>query len=266
MPFGFEGEIPDIPLVGLFPLAAILALLVCVLDWRACLRNPQLRVCAAFGLAGFVGCYPRPNIPHIAAAAPLALPLVACCVTWLTQKWRPGFRRFLAADVVALCAPKAIAYGLLVVLALRTEVTQTPRGGVEFIDLPDVRQLLARIQATPSTDAYFFYPYMPMIPFLSAHRQVSKYEIFVPEYTSAAQYRDACAAVVKHATWVVFDRSDLSVIRMSFPLMKDGQPMETARFERILDSAFDFASREGNFELRRRIDDLKDKVCDDMAK
>ncbi len=42
------------------------------------------KACIAFGLAGFVGCFPRPDITHIAFAAPLALPLLACCMTRLT--------------------------------------------------------------------------------------------------------------------------------------------------------------------------------------
>jgi hypothetical protein len=223
-------------------------------------------VCAAFGVAGFIGCYPRPNFAHIAAAAPLALPLIAYCIARLTQNSRPLFRYFLAADMVVLCIPKAIAYGLLVALTLRTEVVATPRGGVRFVDLPDVPETLARIEATPPADAYFFYPFMMMMPFLSARPQVSKYDVLVPYLNLPSQYRDACLSVLRQASWVVLDRNDFSNLKQSYPKMPGSRPEETVRFERVLDSAFEFVSQEGSFELRRRATGVDDKMCDDIVK
>jgi len=78
VPFGSFSDAQNFPLKYLFPLAALLTLLVCARDSRTCLRDRPLRSCIAFGLAGFVGCFPRPDITHIAFAAPLALPLLAC--------------------------------------------------------------------------------------------------------------------------------------------------------------------------------------------
>ena len=165
VPFGFGGQNP--PLKYLFPLAALLTLLVCARDWRTCLRDRLLWPCAAFGLAGFVGCFPRPDIAHIAFAAPLACPLLACCMTRLTQRWRPAWWRYrylvvvVAGVVIGLCAPSALYFLRISQEALRAEIVPTPRGGVAFFGQPGAPELLARIAATPSGDAYFFYPYYP---------------------------------------------------------------------------------------------------------
>ncbi len=125
--------------------------------------------------------------------------------------------------------------------------------------------LLARIATTPPEDAYFFYPYMPMLSFLSARQQVSKYEIFVPGYTSPSQYQDACISVVRRAAWVVIDRTDSSTLKLIFPAMRDAQPQETRRFERVLDSNFEFVSQDGAFELRGCRDVINDEICAGIA-
>ena len=149
----------------LFPLAALLTLLVCARDWRSCLRDRLLWPCAAFALAGFLGCFPRPDIAHIAFAAPLACPLLACCMTRLTQRWRPAWWRYrylvvvVAGVVIGLCVSSALYFLRISQEALRAEIVPTPRGGVAFFGQPGAPELLARIAATPSGDAYFFYPY-----------------------------------------------------------------------------------------------------------
>src|SRR5262249_42580681 len=95
VPFGFDPKAQNLPLKYLFPLAALLTLLVCARDWHIYLRDRLLRPCAAFGLAGFVGCFPRPDIIHIAFAVPLACPLLAWCMTRLSQQWRPAWYRYV---------------------------------------------------------------------------------------------------------------------------------------------------------------------------
>src|SRR5262249_23227641 len=89
VPFGAWADSGFGPLKYLFPLAALLTLLVCARHWRTGLRDHSLIPSAAFALAGFLGCFPRPDIGHISFAAPLACPLLACCITRLTQWWRP---------------------------------------------------------------------------------------------------------------------------------------------------------------------------------
>ena len=228
VPFGFDGQ--DLSLQYVFHLAALLTLLVCARDWRSRLRDRLLWSCAAFALTGFVGCFPRPDIAHIAFAAPLACPLLAYCMTRLTQRWRPAWwrYRYLVVVVVAigLCASSVDNFLRTSWQALRVEIVPTPRGEVAFFGTPGVAQLLARIAATPSGDAYFFYPYLPILAFLTAREQVSKYDVFMPGYTLPSQYQDACISVMRHASWVVIDRrvTDPKVLKEWFPAMRDAEP------------------------------------------
>jgi hypothetical protein len=268
VPWGTFANPQNFPLTFLFPVAALLALIVAALDWRGFLRDRLLRQCAAFGLAGFVGCFPRPDIVHIAFAVPLVCPLLACCLSRLGQMLRPAFRYLLIGVAIWLLASSALAFWWIWLKAPQGEPATTAGGRVLLVGLPEVKPLLARIAATPAEDTYFFYPYMPMLPFLSGRQQVSKFEVFVPGYTSPSQYQDACKSVMQRASWVVIDhqRTDLKTLKLFFPAMKDAQPEETRRFERALDTAFAFVSLDGSLELRRRVDGINDNLCDDMAK
>src|SRR5262249_27011401 len=271
VPFGFGLE--NHPLKYLFPLAASLMLLVCVRDWRSCLRDRLLWTCAAFALAGFIGCFPRPDIHHIAFAAPLACPLLTCCITRLTQQWRSAWWRYrypgavVAGVVIGFCALPAFFFVWISQEALRGEIVPTPRGGVAFIGQFGVPELLARIAATPAGDAYFFYPVASMLPFLTAREQVSKYDVILPGYTSPSQYQDACISTMRHASWVVIDRRwiDPDVLKEEFPAMRNAEPQETKRFEQALDSGFELVAQEGSFELRRRRGGISETVCAGMA-
>src|SRR5262249_43628129 len=107
VPFGFGGQNP--PLKYLFPLATLLTLFVCAHDWRTCLRDRLLWTCAAFALAVFLGFFPRPNIAHIAFAAPLACPLLAYCTIQIARRWGAAWWRYrylvapVAGVVIGLC-------------------------------------------------------------------------------------------------------------------------------------------------------------------
>jgi len=263
VPFGFEGVQPA--LTYLFPLAALLTLLVCSLDWRNCLRDRLLWSCAAFGLAGFLGCFPRPDPAHIAYAAPLAFPLLACCMTRLTQRWYRNL--VIACVVIGLCVPSALYFSRISQEVWRTEIVPTPRGGVAFFGQRGPSELLARIAATPPGDAYFFYPYDTMLPFLAARGQVSKYDVFTPGYTLPAEYRDACISVMRHASWVVIDRrmADPKLLKQVFPAMRDAEPRETKRFEQALDESFELIAQEGAYQLRRRREGISDAICANVA-
>ena len=271
VPFGFGGLI--YPLKSLFPLAALLTLLVFALDWRSCLRDRLLWSCVAFGLAGVLGCFPRPDLAHIAFAAPLAFPLIACCTTRLIQRWRPLWWQYrylvvvVAGAVIGLCVLFALHFLRLSQEALRAEVVRTPRGSAAFFGQPGASQLLARIAATPSGDAYFFYPLESMLPFLTGREQVSRYDLFAPGYTLPSQYQDACISVMRDASWVVIDRvwTDINVLKLGSPAMPDTKPSETKRFEQALDDGFDLVAQEGRFQLRRRRADISDTVCAGIA-
>jgi len=59
-PFG--GNDQNRPLKYLFPLVALLTLVTCIRDWWRSFHDPLFRTCVAFGLAGFIGCFPRPDM------------------------------------------------------------------------------------------------------------------------------------------------------------------------------------------------------------
>jgi hypothetical protein len=276
VPFAFGLPHPlDYPFKYLFTLAALLAFLVCVFDWRACLRDRLLWPCAAFGLAGFLGCFPRPNIHHIAAAAPLAFPLLACCISRLTERWRLVWWRhrcpvpvLAGVVVIGFCAPYVGFFAWMSREAINQQIVTTSRGSVAFYGHSGAADLLARIAATPSGDAYFFYPVESMLAFLSAREQVSKYDLFLPEYTSRSQYQDACVSVMRHASWVVINRraTDPNILKQSFPALRDAEPEEKKRFEEALNSGFELVAQEGVFELRHRRAGISDTLCGGIAK
>ena len=207
VPFGYFADAQNRPLGYLFPLAAVLALVMYVTNWRTCVSDRLLQSCAAFSFAGLVGCFPRPDIVHIAFGAPLACPLLAYCTTYLTQEWHTPYRYMLAAAVIGLCAPSAQSYWWILEKAVLAEFVPTPRGDVAFFgSAAKAPELLKQIAATPSGDAYFFYPYMPLLPFLTARAHVASYDIFMPGYTTPSQYYDACVSVMRYALWIVIDR------------------------------------------------------------
>ena len=126
---------------------------------------------------------------------------------------------------------------------------------------------MARIAATPSSDRYFFYPYMPMLPFLTAREHVSKYDIFMPGYTTPSQYHEACISALRRASWLVVDRNwtDPIFLRRIFPAVQNAEPEEKKKFELALQSGFEFVVREGPYELRRRAKTGDETVCAGIA-
>jgi hypothetical protein len=270
VPFGYGGQNP--PLKYLFLLAALLTLLICTIEWRMCFRNRAFWSCAAFGLAGFLGCFPRPDLVHIAFAAPLVCPLLAYCMTRLAQSCRPAWWRYqylvaIGGVMIGLCATSGLNFLWMAQQTLREQIVLTPRGAVTFFGRPGAPELLARIAATPSGDAYFFYPYMSMLSFLTARQHVSKYNVFMPGYTLPSQYYDACVSVMRHGSWVVIDRrgTDIEVLKRRFPAMRDAEPQEKRRFEEALASGFELVAQEGAFELRRRREGINDTACAGIA-
>jgi hypothetical protein len=272
VPFGFRGVALNSPLRFVFALVSLLTLLVYEYDRRACLRDRRLWLCAAFALAGFLGCYPRPDMVHISYSVPLALPLLAFCMTRLRQSWGPAYRYTSAALLIGLCALSALHYQLLARQTLRTEIVQTPRGDVAlygaYTAQRGVPELLANIAATPSGDAYFFYPYDAMLPFLTGREQVSKYELFQPGYTTPAQYTEACRSVMRRASWVVVDQlwtDYFDVWKQVFPSMPDAEWQRAVRFREVLDAAFELVPSTSTFELRHRREGVNDVLCDGIA-
>jgi hypothetical protein len=68
---------------------------------------------------------------------------------------------------------------------------------------------------------------------------------------------------MRRASWVVIDRNrtDPTYYKAIYPAMRDAQPSETKKFELALEHGFEFVSREGAFELRRRAKGNDETVC-----
>jgi hypothetical protein len=181
----------------------------------------------------------------------------------LTQWWHPACRYAATGILIGLCSPTALSVSSIVQEALRAQIVRAPRGDLILFNQPGAPEILARLAALPLGDAYFFYPYMPMLPFLSARAHISKYDEFIPGYTLPSQYHDACVPVMRLAHWVVIDRkrTDPKYWRQVYPAMQDAQPRETREFERTLDNNFELVAQEGTFELRRRREGISDLVC-----
>lgn len=259
VPFGLWA---GLHLRWIFPLTALITLLAFLRDWRNCLHDRVFRTCFAFGLAGFIGCYPRPDMLHINVAAPLVCPLLAYGVNRLVRPWPTKYWYAVVALAIASLVPSARGLWMTSKKALYGESVPTPRGAITSPER-GMHGLAVRIAATPSEDAYFFYPYDPMLPFLTARRHVSRYDIFGPGYTSRSQYQEACVSAMRGASWVVIDRGRTNPewIRTVFPATPEPEPQETKRFEQALETGFELVAREGVFELRRRGPEADDTLC-----
>ena len=265
--FGFEAIFP---LKWLFPLAALLTLLTFIRGWPRCLRDRVLQTCVAFALAGFVVCFPRPDKAHLSYAVATVCPLLAYCMRRLTGHWLPKYQYAVAAAAVVYLFPAAQVYQRWAGRALHADIVATPRGRVTLAPMLDPvggRELVARIAATPSGDAYFFYPYDAMLPFLTARRHVSRYDVFTPSYTLPSQYQEACVSVMRDASWVVIDRDWTSSrwLTAVFPHMRELQPLETKKFEQAVETGFELVAVAGKFELRRRVPGIDDSICAGIA-
>jgi hypothetical protein len=225
----------------------------------------------ALGLAGFAGCFPRPDIIRITFVVPLVCPLLTCCATRLIQRWYLSLWRYrflvvlLAGLMIGFCAPYVFFFLQLSQEALRSKIVNSSRGDIAmFGRLADGGpELLSQIAVTPPSDQYFFYPAITKFGFLAAREQVSMYEVLMPGYTTRLQYNDACISVMQRASWVIIDRrmTDPNFLKELFPSMLDPKPPETKRFEQALESGFEFSARYGTFEVRRRGAHASDTLC-----
>ncbi len=253
VPFGRGANPQNYTIFYLFPLAGLLTVLVCALNGRNCLRDRVLHLCLAFAVAGFIGCFPRPDITHLGYATPLVLPLFAYCATSLAQHCRPIFAAILLELLITLCVPSVLACGFMANKSLHPKPTPTPLGAVVLIGQKGAAGMLERLAAMPPGDDYFFYPYMPLMSFLTGREHVSKYDIFTPDYTLPSQYQDACLTVMQRANWVVIDRQYTpAYCKKSFPAMQNPNPSEAQGFETALNHGFELAFQAQPYELLHR--------------
>jgi hypothetical protein len=265
VPFGWGQHIQTFPLVWVFPVTGLLALLVYTRDWRTCRHDRLLLVCAASCIVGFVSSFPRPSCVHLSFTVPLACPLLALCVIRLTRLWPIAWRTALLGGLIAFLAPAALFLTTFGQMVMHEEAVATPAGEVSFPRQSVVPKMLARLASLPADDGFFFYPTMPLMPFLTGRQQASKYDVFTPGYTTQPQYRDACLSVMRDVSWVVIMRMDPALWKKNFPAMKNTEPPEAKAFELALDRSFDLVAREGSYELRHRRSDVSEAVCADGA-
>ncbi len=263
VPFGFGVNLQNYTSVVLYPATILGTLLVCVIERQKLFADKRLRICAVFAAAGFVWCYPRPDAIHIGYAAPLMLPLFNDCLVRLAMRCRPIHAAILGEVLTALCLPTGLAFWYSARAALNAPVTFTARGDIAVMKQPGAALMLARLATMPGTGSYFFYPYMPLMSFLTRHEQDSKYDLFASGYTLPSQFQDACLSVMQRADWVVIDRqwTDPVFLKKAFPAMQNPRPPETRAFESALDRGFDRVFEAGTYELRRRNPTASTALC-----
>jgi hypothetical protein len=106
------------------------------------------------------------------------------------------------------------------------------------------------------------------MPYLAQRPQTSRFDVFTPEYTTPAQYHEACEDVTRQAQWVILDRTRMGAAAWlpAFPAMRDANPPETQAFERALEQNFALLRRAGNFEIRQRNATADDADCREIVK
>ena len=251
VPFGAFGTPQTTLAVAAFPLAAGLLALAFWRQGASLLRERHFGTACYFALAGFLGCFPRPDAIHIAFCAVLVLPLLA----QLLDIVLPAKPSLLFIGIVSLiCLTPFYALLSSAIRVANVDPIKTLAGPVKIMRDDGTAELLDRLQELPAGDRVFFYPYDPVLPFLSGRRHPVTLDLFVPQYTTASQYHDSCLQVMRNAEWVVFDSeiSQPSFYRVIFPSMSNPSPPEKTSFEAALKKGFAIEHQYGGFQVLRR--------------
>jgi hypothetical protein len=274
IPFGSWVSSQNAALVALYPVTFVLAGVMVAVEGGAVWREPRFRASLGLALAGLLGTYPRPDATHIGFTVPLACPLFALVVADVLNRLERRARIAMSALLIGLCLPGVGGMITMVGVARRSPTVPTAQGrvmaGGDLQGDPhaalDFAALVARVDETPPGDAFFFYPFSPMLPYLTGRRHVAALDVMTPGYTTAKQFRDTCLRVVHEAQWVVIDRnwSDPSFLHRIFPAIPDTDPPEKRGFEAALRRAFDHvALASATFEMRARSASASATLCDD---
>jgi hypothetical protein len=268
VPFGYGFSAQTLPVLVLFPVLLVLLVASMLLDGPAIWGDRLSRACVTFAIAGFIGCWPRPDIHHLAFSAPLACPLLARCLAVLTARWRMTFRLALIAEALALCLPSGQEFASFWRDAVDAPMIATPRGVIAMPEeIPGGAEMIARIAATPAGDRYMFYPYLPMMPFLTGREHVAAFDLFTPGYTLPAQYEDTCLSTVRDASWIVIDRNwyDPGYLTHMLPGVREPERPERLKLEQALDAGFPLVASAGSLELRRIAAGADETICRGIA-
>src|SRR5262249_37725576 len=141
--------------------------------------------------------------------------------------------------------------------ANRLPLVETERGVVRVAKASggrDLEEILSAVKGTPLPAGFFFYPYDPMLPYLTMRRQVASLDIFVPAYTSTDQYMEACNETMKSARWVLLDRlwADPEYLKRIFPALDDPSPREKVTLEAAVFEMFSPSRSTPRYVLLRR--------------
>ncbi len=262
VPWGDRANIQNNLLPWVFPAALGLSGIVIWREGGALLRDERFRACFLFAATGLVGCFPRPDAVHISFAVPLALPLLALCVQRLGGAVRPLYRGVAVATALILSAPCIIAYGYIAGRAISAPLIAP--WGVNFpLGLNGEAQLAAELDALPGNAAVFYYPYMPLTPVLARRVGITTFDVYVPGYTTEAQYAQACHDLMRAGQWAVVnvDWTDAKALKLVFPALRDGNPPEKRAFEQALNTGFPRVLRDGAYEFRRRGPLASEALC-----
>ena len=259
VPFGRAISVQNFAVGMMFPIAALLAILAVLQSRLRVLREYNFRVALAFGMAGFLGSFPRPDAFHLLCAAPLILPLLS--ISWVKIPRGRLLTQTAMVTFLGLTLVSLLGYYRAVKDTINAVPIATAAGKVRIVRASVQPELLERIATIGSSQRFLFYPYDPMLSFLTGHEHVARLNLFLPQHTTPAQYADACAQTVRRADWVVMDRYwTNATFRQIFPSMANPQPPEKARFERAIESSFALVGTYGKFELRKR-EKSDESVC-----
>ncbi|MGH6613562.1 glycosyltransferase family 39 protein [Sphingomonas sp.] len=250
--FGAFVDQQTIFIVAIFPLAACLLILGLWRHGPALLRRPHWGTAGLFALAGFLGCFPRPDAVHNSFAVVLGLPLLAALISllWPAGRAKPIYWSLAGAILLIPAYPLVKA----ALQAGKAQQVQTRAGLISLVPKNGTADIMHRLESLPPGDSVFFYPYDPMLPYLTGRRHPAGIDILVPQYSTAAQYLETCRQVMREAKWVSFnlDVSRPAFYRAIFPAMSNPQPPETLAFEAALREGFAEAALDGHFQLLRR--------------
>src|SRR5258705_23389 len=99
-----------------------------------------------------------------------------CCLSYLLPV------KARSAWLLAMTQPTIILL-INAYLVIQTPVIETPRGGVRILR-EDTKLIIRRVAGLAVGTTVFYYPYAPLLPFLTARGYPSKLDKFVPNHTT----------------------------------------------------------------------------------
>ena len=261
--FGFGAYRESLLLVAVFPVALFLTTFTIIVSARRVSADPRFRVVLAFAVAGFLGCYPRPDIVHIGFNVPLALPLICYCLRPILGNATRA--RVLCVALALFSLPLAVTYLRLARSTLSVETVPTTVGPIAFPAARGEAALIRALDSIPRDKVFTFYPYLPMLPYILQRPHAPFVDVFMPNYSTAEQYYEACIATMQQSDYVVTDDFFLSAtsLKQVFPKVMNPLPPERRALEQALYSGFANIGTFGGYRVYRRTAAANERLCDE---